>query len=535
MVPPSLIPFPAHLHPTAGVPPVAGTWHVRADAPLAALTEVVRELLRPHLGKRLVTEHGDSELRLTLGAVPAGTGTLGVPPSGEPADETYRLAVTEQGIVCRANSVEGAFRAATTAAQALAGGEDLACLEVADAPRYAWRGLMVDPARGFVTAAELRRLIDLAALYKLNALHLHLTDNEGWRIELPGLPQLTAGDSPFYTVRQYRDLQAYAAERFVTLIPEIDLPGHCKALRAAFPDLPAAAAPGAASQVRTLGEHVQFHPPLDLADPATAAIVERVLAEMCALTSGPYVHIGADEAMGMAEEDFSHAVRTLRALVREHGKHPLAWQESARAGVTSHDIAQYWFAPSMMSSTGASQSPSSVALDVSDDDMRAVREFFNRTAGDLDRIVTGGGRVLLSPQSHLYLDRPYVRTTAPTEQADLADRLGFPFYPPETLQELASWDPAVYGIPEAQVAGIEATLFGETVGGFDDLTTLLLPRLPAIAETAWSGSPPSWPEHRSRLADHASLWRDRGLRYFASEEIPWTSDTPAGRLPAGPR
>ncbi|HEU5111075.1 MAG TPA: family 20 glycosylhydrolase [Micromonosporaceae bacterium] len=507
-----VIPRPARARPGAGRLATAGSWRVRADDRLAHVADVVRDLLRPHVRDRLVDAGADHELTLLPADAATVPAAVGVPPGGVPTDETYRLTVTADGITCRAATETGAFRAATTAVQLLAtGAGELPAQELLDGPRYAWRGLMIDPARGFVPAADVRRLIDLAALYKLNVLHLHLTDDEGWRIELPGLRRLTAG-AAHYTAAEYGELQRYAAQRHVTIVPEIDLPGHCRALRDAFPGLPVPPAPPDAAAVLAGADgHARFHPPLDLTDPATGRLVERILAGLCALTAGPFVHIGTDEAIGMTERAFTEAVTRLRAIVREHGKQPLGWQESARAGVDPRDIGQFWFTP-MSDAPGDGDGDAAAA---------ALRDFFGRTADDLPRLVAGGARVLLSPQSHCYLDRPYDPATVPADQRDAVSGLGFPDYPPETVERLAAWDPTGYGIPAGQTAGIEATLFGESVDGLDGLTTLLLPRLPAIAETAWSGSAPDWPEYRVRLAGHAAVWRDRGLRFFASTEIPW--------------
>ncbi|MEV4019686.1 family 20 glycosylhydrolase [Nonomuraea angiospora] len=432
-------------------------------------------------------------------------------------DESYEATVSEDGIACRARTPEGVFRAATTALQLVATGRETACRQIVDAPRFAWRGVMLDPARAFISPDELRRLIDLAALYKLNVLHLHLSDNQGWRLQLPGLPELTA-DGVQYSVDDYRDLQDYAAERFITVIPEIDLPGHCAALRGAFPGLrePQLADDGLMELKKRAEKYTRPEtPPLDLADAETHELVGRVLKEVCALRAGPYVHIGADEVFGLPDESFAHAVRELRALVRASGKRPVAWQESSRAGVAVDDIAQFWTDPSMPPLVLDGLPTEIVEL------AEATMEELAETANDVARVVAGGGRVLLSPSSHLYLDRPYPPEVRPEAQADLAARLGFPLSSPRGVEHAASWDPAAHGIPDGAIAGVETALWGESITCFDDLCTLLLPRLPGTAETAWSGAPAPWEEYRVRLAGHAAFWADLGLAFFASREVPW--------------
>lgn len=504
-----------------------GPWRVRAaDPALEQVAGTVRALLAPHLSGS--ADLAPLELVLGLDGE-ACAPPLGAAPGGgaHPVDEGYRLRVDATGISCLARTPEGAFRGATTAVQLIATSRapgELPFQELADAPRYAWRGLMVDPARTFLTPDELRRIIDLAALYKLNVLHLHLTDNEGWRIELPGTPRLTApgpdgAARDFYTAAEFRALQDYAARRFVTVVPEIDLPGHCATLREAVPGLPPAPAPPG------LADRFPFVPPLDLSDEATRTAVTRILTDVCALTAGPHVHIGADEAFGATPESFDASVRELRAIVRALGKRPVAWQESSRAGVGPQDIAQYWVDVAMMDLPDTAEElaarPELVAAGRTLEIIGALKRFFAPTDDDLGRTVEGGGRVLLSPQSHLYLDRPYAAEFAPPGQSGEAVRLGFDGYRPLGVRHTAAWDPGAYAIPDACVAGVEATVFAERFAGFADVSVLLLPRLASVAEAAWCGRAPEWTEYRERLAHHGRLWSDRDLSYFASTEVPW--------------
>jgi hexosaminidase len=522
----AVIPRPAHTEPAPGALDPAGPWRIRATCgELAPVAAALTDLVRPHLGDRLVDAasggSGVREITLALGRTAPAVPALGVSPRGEavPADESYELAVTEDGISCRAGTAEGAFRAGTTALQLLATVDgDLPCHATADAPHFAWRGLMLDPARAFLTVDEVKRLIDLAALYKINTVHLHLTDDQGWRLAIRGLPALTA-DGPHYTADEYRDLQDYAAARFITVVPEIDLPGHCAALRSAFPELALLPADPSVDALRERATRLlgfnPFTAPLDLADPDTGHIVAAILTEVCALTDGPFVHIGADEAFGMSHADYNHAVRELRAIVRAAGKHPIGWQETSRAGVTPGDIAQYWIDPDIADPVADHLPPEFAEL------VGAVKSQFAETANDIPRVLEGRGRVLLSPQSHLYLDRPYDPAVVPVEQAAEVGRLGLPVYRAQTLEDHASWDPASHGLPDEHIAGVETALWGETITGFDDACMLLLPRLPATADTAWHGTPAPWADHRDRLVRQARIWRDRRLPFLAGREVPW--------------
>ncbi|MFI9761346.1 family 20 glycosylhydrolase [Streptomyces sp. NPDC051963] len=517
------IPAPSAGESPEGLCPVGRPWRVLTESQeLQRVAATVRELVAPHLEAASADGRAvpAGVLRLTLADVGPAPSALGVPPSGEAQpEEGYRLTVESDRILCQARTPEGVFRAAVSALHLLVAAppEGLACGWSEESPRYAWRGLMVDPARHFLPVGELRKIIDLAALYKLNVLHLHLTDNEGWRIEIPGRPELTAG-RPHYTVAEYRELQAYAAERFVTVVPEIDLPGHSAAALRAYPML------GTVGLPAWVPEGAPFAPPLDPRDEVTRAFVTEVLTEVARATTGAFIHFGGDEALGMDGERFTEAVVLARELIRACGKQPLGWQESARAGIGPGEIAQWWVDVPMMELPDSDEElalrPELVKAGMTMPIVRALAGVFASTDDDLGRIVDGGARVLLSPQSHLYLDRPYDLAVVPADRHEGAERLGFA-YRPRDLRYAAAWDPTAYGLAPEQVAGIEATLFGETIKNFDDLTTLLLPRLAGVANVAWTGAVPRWEEYRERLAGQARLWRERGVTALLSTEVDW--------------
>ncbi|MGQ4510910.1 family 20 glycosylhydrolase [Streptomyces sp. DW26H14] len=539
----ALIPAPARREPMPGACPVARHWQIRTTEPaLDATADVLRDLLAPHLAA--VSAAGGSPgtapgtIELTLGDVAAPPAPLGVcpldgepvaadpadgtAPAGGPSDEAYRLTVTPDALTCRARTPRGVFRAAVSALHLLATAPldgVLECGHIDDAPRYAWRGLMLDPARSFIALDDVLRLIDVAALYKLNVVHLHLTDHQGWRLEIPGLPALTADPGhPSYTAREYRDLQDYAAARHITVVPEIGVPGHCGAALRACPGL------GTLPRPAALGAGFPYIPPLDAYDPASRAFITDVLTETARLTDGPFVHFGGDEALGASGDDFDEAIRLARSVLREAGKRPLGWQEAARAGMGPGDIGQFWVDPEMQdlprNEEELNERPELLAAGFTPALVAAMRRFFAPTADDLGRIVTGGGRVLLSPQSHLYLDRPYASGVIPAEQAGRAARLGFT-YRPRGVRYGAAWDPAALGLEPEHIAGVEATLFGESLRGLDDLTLMLLPRLAGVAEAAWTGVAPEWDTYRERLARQAGWWRERGLSALLSTEIDW--------------
>jgi hexosaminidase len=463
---------------------------------------------------------GESPVRIELaaggelGKLPV---PLGVSPTLDgPADERYSLAVDAGEVVLRAAGPAGVARGLTTLIQLVAaapgtgaGGVVLPVVRILDAPRYAWRGLSLDLARRFFPPGEVRRVIDLLALYKLNVLHLHLTDDESWRLPVGRPAQSSQPDGTFYSAEDLCGLAAYAADRFVTVVPEVDTPGHAAALMRLHPEL------------NTGRNEIEFELPpghkhrtvwLDPELPATFALVEEVLAGVAAIFPGPCIHIGGDEPRGMPRDLYSSYVQRVRRLVRSIGKRPLGWQESARAGLGPDDIIQYWF-------TGIGLPASSPP------EVRAQLDAgLAKSRRDAETAAVASAPVIVSPLGHCYLDVPYAEPPADPAQTDRQGRVGLRLYAPMTVAESFGWEPAEVLGPgrDAQVAGVEAVIWAETVAGFDDLSFLLLPRLPGVAHRAWSGAQAaSWADHRDRLARHGRLWAQDGLIYFRTPAVDW--------------
>jgi hexosaminidase len=449
-----------------------------------------------------------------LDALPA---PLGVSATADgPADERHSLMIDAGQVVLRAAEPCGVARGLTTLIQLLAttpGGSSREVLlpggRILDAPRYAWRGLSLHLARTFFTLDEVRRVVDLLALYKLNVLHLHLTDDQGWRLPVGRPAQGAEPDAAFYGAEDLRALAAYAADRFVTVVPEVDTPGHAFALIRMHPEL------------NTGRNEVEFELPpghqhhtvwLDPGLPATFELIEEVLTNVAEIFPSPYIHIGGDEPHGMPHDLYASYVERLRDFVRSIGKRPLGWQESARAGLGPDDIIQYWFTDIAL--------PASLPLEV-----RAKLEAdLASSHRDVETAVAAAVPVIVSPLSHCYLDVPYAEPPADPAQEGRRHRLGLRVYSPMTVEESFGWEPAEALGPgrAAQVAGVEAAIWAETISGFDDLTFLLLPRLLGVAHRAWS--PPqaaTWADHRDRLAWHGRLWTQEGLTYFRSSTINW--------------
>lgn len=447
------------------------------------------------------------------------------------ADERYGLEIGGEGVRVWGATAEGVHRGLTSLRQLISahaedGAAALPAARVVDGPRFAWRGLSFDVVRTFHAADEVRRVIDMLSLYKLNVLHLHLTDDQGWRVEVPSRPMLTEvaakgaiGDRPggYYTRDELAELVAYAAERFVTVVPEIDMPGHTSAVFSAYPEL----APAELKSV-DLGDGTSI--PLNTFDPERPeiwAFVEDVLDGVIPqFPQSAYVHIGGDEAWGMPDEAHAAFVERAAALVRDRGKRVVGWQEIARASISSDDVVQYWLEPQQLESMDSDAS-SMVPSDL----LPVLIEHFKKAAQDVPRALAHGSRLLMSPTSRLYFDSPHAQPSSDPAQEELRTRVGLPFYTPRSIQDGIDWDPAdiTPGVDsDAQIAGVEAAIWCETITTQEDLEFMLLPRLPGAAEKAWSPRPATnWPDYATRLSPQSTSWRRRDWTWFHSVEINW--------------
>jgi hexosaminidase len=445
-----------------------------------------------------------------LDGLPAPAGLS--PGGGDPADERYSLLIDAGRILLRAPEPAGVARGLTTLIQLVAtppGEAGVPAGRIADGPRYAWRGLSLDVARTFFTVEEIRRVIDLLEFYKLNVLHLHLTDDQAWRLPMGragGEPEPGAGS---YRTEDLRTLAAYAADRFVTIVPEIDTPGHVTALLRLHPELSTGRnevdyeiAPG----------HRRHAVWLDPELPATFGLMEQVLAGVAGIFPGPYLHIGADEPRGMPDDVYVAYVQRLRRLVRSLGRRPLGWQESARAGLGPDDVIQFWLTAFDLAPQVTPQARAQL-----DAELALARR-------DVEASVAASVPVIVSPLPYCYLDVPYAEPSGDAAQAGRHGRLGLRVYAARTIVESFGWDPAEALGPgrAGQVAGVEAAIWAETITGFGDLSFLLLPRLPGVAQKAWSTADRGgWPAHRDRLARHGRLWAQDDLEYFRSSAVDW--------------
>lgn len=437
------------------------------------------------VGHRDDGEPGAVVLRL------AESGDLPLPPGLAPdlAAEAYRVEVDHARVVVTAAEPVGLLRglaALDQVAVPVQGGLAVPSCAVLDHPRFAWRGLCLDVARHWFAPETLRDVVLLLASLRMNTLHLHLTDDQGWRIETPSRPRLTevaaatsVGGDPggFLSRPEYAALVVFAAAHGVTVVPEIDVPGHVNAALHAYPEL----TPDGAGVPPYTGIEVGFSR-LHADVPATAAFVRDVLADVAAMTEGPYLHVGGDEALTLGADEYARLVAMVAEEVCRAGKTLVGWQEVARARLAPGSLVQVW-----------------------DDreDLSAVADAARR-----------GARVILSPARRTYLDqKPHAGFPVGLDWAGTVE-----------LRDAYEWEPAdvVPGLPPAAVAGVEAALWTETIRTRDEVLTMLLPRLAAVAEVAWSEpGRRSWPDFAARVAALAPTWDEAGLPWYRSPQVDW--------------
>jgi hexosaminidase len=349
--------------------------------------------------------------------------------------------------------------------------------------RFDWRGVMLDVARHFFGVDDVKRFVDVVARFGFNRLHLHLTDDQGWRIEIRSWPRLAevggasavgGGTGGFYTQRDYAEIAEHAATRDVVVVPEIDLPGHVNAAVVAYPEL---SLPGLDTVAYT-GTDVGFSG-LDVTRPRALEFVDDVVREVAELTPGPYVHIGGDEVFKIPNEHYVSFVEHVCARVRAHGKQPVGWEEIAQTRLEPGTIVQHWKDPEHARA--------------------AARQ---------------GARVIMSPATRTYFDLKY----------DANTELGTEWAGHVSVRDAYEWDPVtqVEGVAPADVLGVEACLWSETMATMRDVEFMAFPRLLALAEVA-STRPEErgWENFRSRAPVLRRELDELGATYFRSPELDW--------------
>ena len=366
------------------------------------------------------------------------------------AKEGYKLTVTKDGITVEAADESGAVWALTTVTELTAEGEALPIVTIEDAPHYGHRGLSLDCSRHFFTADEVKKVIDQMTRVKLNVLHWHLVDDQGWRIECKTLPLLHETTGTYYTQEEIRSVIEYARVRGMEIIPEIDMPGHTRSMIAAYPHLSCFGEKTELCQFGGIFEKI-LCPGKD----ETFEFIEKLLTEVCALFPDDRFHIGGDEApktewkkcphckarmeaLGLTDYEDLQGYFTKRvvAILKKHGKRAVCWNDVLESkDVGTENIIQYW--------TAQHEAP--------------VPAFIER-----------GGKVIFSNMSALYFDYPH----------------GI-----NSLNKVYHYQPVVMGKSYADspnMLGYEAALWSEQVETPEHLEELLFPRLYAVSEIAWN-------------------------------------------------
>ncbi len=404
-------------------------------------------------------------------------------------DEGYELNIEKKQIKIIAKGTAGCFNGIQTLLQTLPlkanPGEPLEIPTgtVTDYPEFGFRGAMLDVARHFFDVDEVKQFIDFLATYKMNVLHLHLSDDQGWRIEIKSWPKLTetggstevgAGAGGFFTQQQYSELANFAAERNITIIPEIDMPGHTNAALASYAELNC---DGKARELYT-GTNVGFST-LCTDREITYKFIDDVVRELAEITPGPYIHIGGDESHVTAMEDYIPFVNRVQKIVLSHGKKVIGWDEIANATPVENATVQFW------------------------------ANVKNTTMG-----VEKNAKVIMSPAAKAYLDMQY----------DSTSQFGLHWAGYIDVDAGYKWNPAtlVPGITKNNILGIEAPLWSETVSNIDEAEYLVFPRLPGYAEIGWTAPENrNWDEYKTRLSKYGKRFKALDINFYRSPLVPW--------------
>lgn len=456
---------------------------VAGDAEADAAARFLQLALRQRMGVNLpvVKEGGGIVLRKTTGSA---------------SPEAYTLAVAPTGVSLEATGGAGLFYAAQSLLQLIGEGGRIPAQWVEDAPRFPWRGFMLDESRHFMGEAAVKRLLDEMAALKLNRFHWHLTDQDGWRIEIKAYPKLTEvgaqgnysnpkAPRAFYTQAQIRALVAYAQARHIQVIPEIDLPGHATAATRAYPELSGGGT----------GEWsgFTFHP----AKETTYRFLDQVFREVAALFPGPWLHLGGDEvhfgnqswttdpeilAFGKAQGLATplaiehHMLRRVEGLLQGLGRNAAGWDEVTEAGLDPARSLVFWWRhdkPEL-----------------------------------LDRALAKGHPVVLCPRRPCYFDFVQHESHQIGRRWDgFNEVLQLWRFPDGLLTRKAA--------PQAQVLGLQGCLWTERVADPVRMEFMAYPRLAALAEAAWTA--PARKKEAAflkRLRGLILQWERRGLKPF---------------------
>ncbi len=409
------------------------------------------------------------------------------------APEAYELYINNDSVLLSARTASGAFRGIQTLRQLIPEQPNdtlapqpmwlIPSGRIEDAPNFAYRGAMLDVARHFFTVEEVKKYIDILAYYKYNAFHMHLTDDQGWRLEIKSWPKLTTvgaqtevggGPGGFYTQEEFKELVAYAAERHMQLIPEVDMPGHTNAACFAYPILD-----GTGKELKNYtGTRVGFST-FDAQKDTVYTFLDDVIREIAAISPSPYFHIGGDESHATKKGDYIYFVEKVEQIVQKHGKRMVGWNEIAQANISSSSVAQLWNEPH-----------------------NALKAAAN------------GSKIIVSPATKAYLDMQY----------DTESKYGLHWAAYIPVDDAYNWDPATFveGLPRESILGIEAPLWSETISNSAELEYLAFPRAIGYAELGWTPAEQrDWEDYEKRLVGQLPFLNSNNINFYRSQRVAW--------------
>ncbi|MFG2871887.1 beta-N-acetylhexosaminidase [Streptomyces sp. NPDC048338] len=493
-----IVPVPASVTPGGAPYALTAATRIRVDRSsreARAVGGYLAGLLRPSTGLPLPVVDDSAGRGGILLRLRAGETALG--------EEGYRLESGPGGVTLTARRPAGLFRGVQTLRQQLPAAVERDTVQpgpwtvaggtVTDTPRFAHRGAMLDVSRHFFTVDQVKRYIDQLALYKINTLHLHLSDDQGWRIAVDSWPRLAAhggstqvggGPGGFYTKDDYREIVRHAASRYQEVVPEIDMPGHTNAALASYAELNC---DGIAPPLYT-GTSVGFSS-LCVAKPGTYDFVDDVIRELAALTPGRYLHIGGDEAHSTSHADYVAFMDRVQPVVAKYGKTVIGWHQLTGATPAPGALAQYW---------GLDRSSAAEKAQVA-------------------RAAQNGTGLILSPADRVYLDMKYTKDTP----------LGLSWAGYVEVRRSYDWNPGAYlpDVPESAVRGVEAPLWTETISQSAHIDRMAFPRLPGVAELGWSpAATHDWETYKVRLAEQGPRMAALGIDYHRSPQVPWPAE-----------
>ncbi|WP_296137399.1 family 20 glycosylhydrolase [uncultured Tessaracoccus sp.] len=522
---PALVPLPAEMQMGEGTFALTADTRIVAPAEARSVANLLRDRVATATGYPLpvvdrAQREGDIQLRLDPSFTPTDTP---VP------DEGYRLSVTPDGVQVIARTPQGLFYGTQTLVQLfppliesdtlVLGDWSAPAVEIVDAPRFAHRSAQNDVARSFLTVDEVKHIVDTMATVKQNRLHLHLADDQGWRIEITN--EGKAADDPvdytkltevsgksamlldkrhtherelgrhgYYTQDEYREIVRYAAERFVQVIPEIDVPAHSNAILHAIPELNSAKSLPAATVYGTVPEQNDGdvgESALDLDNPQTWVSLRHIFTQIAEMTPGNILHVGGDESHAMMVNhpaDYAKFVTRTVDLAHALGKHSMGWNEYAVADLQPGDVVHYWVGDTAVTK-------------------QAIRD--------------KGARVVISKADSSYLDMKY----------DASTPIGLTWAGMGDLDKYYDWDPAtvVAGIDESSILGVEAPIWAETIRGGDQKEFLMFPRVISHAEIGWTPqSERDLPDFLERMQSMGSRLQARGMNFYDGPRVAWSSE-----------